>query len=66
MPPYTFELFGKDHIYSILSIIIFYIIFLKYNEKIGIQNKNKLFLIVLAFIIISLDLSEDIVRLITG
>ena len=31
-----------------------------------IQNKNKLFLIVLAFIIISLDLSEDIVRLITG
>ena len=66
MTSYTFELFGKDHIFSILSIIIFYIIFLRYNEKIGIQNKNKLFLIVLSFIIISLDLSEDIVRLLTG
>ena len=66
MAPYTFELFGKDHIFSILLIIIFFILFLRYNGKIGIHNKSKLFLIVLSFIIISLDLSEDIVRLITG
>ena len=66
MDPYIFELFGKDHIISILLIIIFYIFFLRYNERIGIHNKSRLFLIVLSFIIISLDLSEDLLRLITG
>jgi hypothetical integral membrane protein (TIGR02206 family) len=65
MTPYTFDLFGKDHILSIILIVIFYVFFLSFNEKIGIKNKSKSLLIVLSFIIISLDISEDIVRYIT-
>ena len=66
MTQYTFDLFGNDHILSIILIIIFYVLFLCFNEKIGIKNKSEIFPIVLSFIIISLDLSEDIVRLLTG
>ncbi len=66
MTPYTFDLFGKDHILSIILIVIFYVFFLSFNEKIGIKNKSKSLLIVLSFIIISLDISEDIVRYITN
>ena len=66
MTPYTFDLFGNDHILSIILIIIFYVIFLCFNEKIGIKNKSEIFPIVLSFIIISLDISEDIIRYITG
>ena len=66
MTPYTFDLFGYDHILSIILIIIFYVLFLCFNEKIGIKNKSKIFPIVLSFIILSLDISEDIIRYITG
>tara|TARA_B100000686_G_scaffold153861_1_gene161346 strand:+ start:488 stop:1189 length:702 start_codon:yes stop_codon:yes gene_type:complete len=66
MTPYTFDLFGNDHILSIILIIIFYVLFLCFNEKIGIKNKSKIFPIVLSFIILSLDISEDIIRYITG
>ena len=65
MTLYTFDLFGNDHILSIILIIIFYVLFLCFNEKIGIKNKSEIFPIVLSFIIISLDISEDIVRYIT-
>ncbi len=65
MTPYTFDLFGNDHIFSIILIIIFYVLFLCFNEKIGIKNKSEIFPFVLSFIIISLDISEDIVRYIT-
>ena len=65
MTPYTFDLFGNDHILSIILIIIFYVLFLFFNEKIGIKNKSKIFPIFLSFIIISLDISEDIIRYIT-
>ena len=66
MTPYTFDLFGNDHILSIILIIIFYVLFLCFNEKIGIKNKSKIFPIVLSFTILSLDISEDIIRYITG
>ena len=66
MTLYTFDLFGNDHILSIILIIIFYVLFLCFNEKIGIKNKSKIFPIVLSFIILSLDISEDIIRYITG
>ena len=66
MTPYTFDLFGNDHILSIILIIIFYVLFLCFNEKIGIKDKSEIFLIVLSFIILSLDISEDIIRYITG
>ena len=66
MTPYTFDLFGNDHILSIILIIIFYVLFLRFNEKIGIKNNSKIFPIVLSFIILSLDISEDIIRYITG
>ena len=66
MTTYTFDLFGNDHIFSIILIIIFYVIFLCFNEKIGIKNKSEIFPIVLSFIILSLDISEDIIRYITG
>jgi len=65
MTTYTFDLFGNDHIFSIILIIIFYVLFLCFNEKIGIKNKSEIFPIVLSFIIISLDISEDIIRYIT-
>jgi len=66
MTPYTFDLFGNDHILSIILIIIFYVLFLCFNEKIGIKNKSEIFPIVLSFTILSLDISEDIIRYITG
>ena len=66
MTLYTFDLFGNDHILSIILIIIFYVLFLCFNEKIGIKNKSEIFPIVLSFIILSLDISEDIIRYITG
>ena len=66
MTSYTFDLFGNDHILSIILIIIFYVLFLRFNEKIGIKNNSKIFPIVLSFIILSLDISEDIIRYITG
>ena len=66
MTPYTFDLFGNDHILSIILIIIFYVLFLCFNEKIGIKNKSEIFPIVLSLIILSLDISEDIIRYITG
>ena len=66
MTSYTFDLFGNDHILSIILIIIFYVLFLCFNEKIGIKNKSEIFPIVLSFIILSLDISEDIIRYITG
>ena len=66
MLSYTFDLFGNDHIISIILIIIFYVLLLGFNEKIGIKDNSKIFPIILSFIIISLDISEDIVRYITG
>ena len=66
MTPYTFDLFGNDHILSIILIIIFYVLFLCFNEKIGIKNKSEIFPIVLSFIILSHDISEDIIRYITS
>ena len=65
MTLYTFDLLGNDHNLSIILIIIFYVLFLCFNEKIGIKNKSEIFPIVLSFIIISLDISEDIIRYIT-
>ena len=65
MAPYTFYLFGVEHIISIILVIIFYVVFLGFNEKIGVKNNSDVFPIVLSFIIISLDISEDIVRYIT-
>ena len=66
MTLYTFDLFGNDHILSIILIIIFYVLFLCFNEKVGIKNTSQIFPIVLSFIILSLDISEDIIRYITG
>ena len=65
MTPYTFDLFGNDHIHSIILIIIIFVLILCFNEKMGIKNKTEIFPIVLSFIIISLDISEDIIRYIT-
>jgi hypothetical integral membrane protein (TIGR02206 family) len=42
------------------------VLLLGFNEKIGIKDNSKIFPIILSFIIISLDISEDIVRYITG
>ena len=66
MPPYIFKLFSFDHIISLIAIIFLFIIFLRYNEKIGIMNDSKTFLITLSVLMIFLDLSEDIVRVFTG
>lgn len=63
---YTFKLFGADHVFSIILIIIFYVLFLRYHEKFGIKSNSIFFLIVLSSGIIILDLSEDIVRVLTG
>ena len=63
---YTFKLFGADHVFSIILIIIFYVLFLRYHEKFGIKSNSNFFLIVLSSGIIILDLSEDIVRVLTG
>ena len=47
MPHYTFEVFSLDHIVSIIVIIFLFIIFLRYNDKIGIKDDSNIFLIVL-------------------
>ncbi len=66
MLPYTFEVFSLDHIVSIIVILFLFIIFLGYNDKIGIKDDSKTFLIVLSVLMIFLDLSEDLVRIFTG
>ena len=66
MQPYIFEVFSVDHIISLIVIIFLFITLLKYNEKIGIKDDNKTFLIVLSILMIFLDISEDIVRVFTG
>ena len=66
MSPYIFKVFSLDHIISLIVIIFLFIIFLRYNEKIGIENDSKTFLITLSILMIFLDLSEDIVRVFTG
>ena len=63
--PYTFEVFSLDHIVSIIVILFLFIIFLRYNDKIGIEDDSKTFLIVLSVLMIFLDLSEDLVRIFT-
>ena len=66
MSQYTFEVFSIDHIVSIIVILFLFIIFLRYNDKIGIEDNSKTFLIILSILMIFLDLSEDIVRVFTG
>ena len=65
MLPYTFQLFGNDHIISIILILITYVVLLGFNEKIGIKDNSTVFPVILSFILISLDISEDIVRYVT-
>lgn len=65
MLPYTFQLFGVDHIISIILILITYVVLLGFNEKIGIKDNSTAFPVILSFILISLDISEDIVRYVT-
>ncbi|MFL2989485.1 MAG: TIGR02206 family membrane protein [Candidatus Neomarinimicrobiota bacterium] len=66
MRPYTFQVFSLEHIISIIVIILVFIAFLRFNKVLGINDKSRSFLFVLAFIMISLDLSEDLVRVFTG
>ena len=66
MRPYTFQVFSIEHITSIIVIILVFIAFLRFNKVLGINGKSRSFLFVLAFIMISLDLSEDLVRVFTG
>ena len=66
MALYTFNLFSIEHIVSIISVINFFIIFLCYHEKFGIKGNSKIFPVVLSAILVSLDISEDIIRLILG
>ena len=66
MRPYTFQVFSIEHIISIIVIILVFIAFFRFNKVLGINDKSKSFLFVLAFIMISLDLSEDLVRVFTG
>ena len=63
MAIYTFKLFSAEHIVSIVSVIAFYILFLGYYEKFGIKSGSKIFPVVLSAILVSLDISEDIIRL---
>ena len=63
---YTFKLFSAEHIVSIVSVIAFYILFLGYHEKFGIKGGSKIFPVVLSAILVTLDISEDIIRLISG
>ena len=65
MLPYTFQLFGVDHIISIILILITYVVLLGFNEKIGIKDNSTAVPVILSFILISLDISEDIVRYVT-
>ena len=66
MQPYTFQVFGIDHIFSIIAIILVFTALLRFNKDLGIKDNSRSFLLVLAFIMISLDLSEDLVRVFTG
>lgn len=66
MRPYTFQVFSIEHIISIIIIILVFIAFLRFNKVLGINDNSRTFLFVLAFIMISLDLSEDLVRVFTG
>ena len=66
MAIYTFKLFSAEHIVSIVSVIAFYILFLGYHEKFGIKGGSKIFPVVLSAILVTLDISEDIIRLISG
>jgi len=66
MRPYTFQVFSIEHIISIIVIILVFIAFLRFNKVLGINDNSRTFLFVLAFIMISLDLSEDLVRVFTG
>ena len=66
MRPYTFQVFSIEHIISIIVIILVFIAFFRFNKVLGINDKSRSFLFVLAFIMISLDLSEDLVRVYTG
>ena len=66
MAIYTFKLFSAEHIASIVSVIAFYILFLGYHEKLGIKGGSKIFPVVLSAILVTLDISEDIIRLISG
>tara|TARA_B110000444_G_scaffold32716_1_gene27898 strand:+ start:578 stop:1273 length:696 start_codon:yes stop_codon:yes gene_type:complete len=66
MRPYTFQVFSIEHITSIIVIILVFIAFLRFNKVLGINDNSRTFLFVLAFIMISLDLSEDLVRVFTG
>ena len=61
MAVYTFKLFSVEHIVSIVSVIAFYIIFFGYHEKFGIKGGSKIFPVVLSAILVSLDISEDII-----
>ena len=66
MRPYTFQVFSIEHIISIIIIILVFIAFLRFNKVLGINDNSRTFLFGLAFIMISLDLSEDLVRVFTG
>ena len=66
MRPYTFQVFSIEHIISIIVIILVFIAFLRFNKVLGINDNSRSFLFVLAFIMILLDLSEDLVRVFTG
>ena len=66
MPPYIFKVFGFDHILSMIIILIIFVLLLKFNKIIGIPDNSKRFLVALSFFMISLDLSEDLVRVFTG
>ena len=66
MRPYTFQVFSIEHIISIIIIILVFIAFLRFNKVLGINDNSRTFLFVMAFIMISLDLSEDLVRVFTG
>ena len=66
MRPYTFQVFSIEHIISIIVIILVFIAFFRFKKVLGINDKSRSFLFVLAFIMISLDLSEDLVRVFTG
>ena len=66
MRPYTFQVFSIEHIISIIVIIFVFIAFLRFNKVLGINDNSRTFLFVMAFIMISLDLSEDLVRVFTG
>ena len=66
MRPYTFQVFSLEHIISIIVIILVFIAFFRFNKVLGINDKSRSFLFILAVSMISLDLSEDLVRVFTG